>query len=160
MKSYAFGENKEENLDALKDFQRRWMEIGFVPIAEKQRLQKDFRDTINKMFEQLKISAREAEINSFRDSLRNNKGGHHAINDKREHLLEQIQKLRNDISVWENNLGFLASSKQADILKQEFEKKMRSAHQEIALLEAKLKILDEPVETENKASEETPKVEA
>lgn len=160
LKSYAFGENKEENLDALKDFQRRWMEIGFVPIAEKQRLQKDFRDTINKMFEQLKISAREAEINSFRDSLRNNKGGHHAINDKREHLLEQIQKLRNDISVWENNLGFLASSKQADILKQEFEKKMRSAHQEIALLEAKLKILDEPVETENKASEETPKAEA
>lgn len=160
LKSYAFGDNKEENLDALKDFQRRWMEIGFVPIAEKQRLQKDFRDTINKMFEQLKISAREAEISNFRDSLRNNKGGHHAINDKREHIVEQIQKLRNDISLWENNLGFLANSKQADLLKQEFEKKMRSAHQEIALLEAKLKILDEPAENENKASEESPKEEA
>ena len=148
LKAYNFGDDKDQNLDALKDFQRRWMEVGFVPIAEKQRLQKDFRGTINTMFEKLKITAREAELSSFRETLHNAKGGR-PLSDKREHLIEQIQKLRADISLWENNLGFLAESKQADILKAEFEKKMQSARQEIALLEAKLKIVDD----ENKAAE-------
>ncbi len=141
LKAYSFGDNKDENLNAIKDFQRRWMEVGYVPIADKQRLQKDFRDTINAMFEQLKITAREAELASFRETLHSNKGGR-PLGDKREQLLEQIQKLRADLNLWENNLGFLAESKQADLLKAEFEKKMLNARQEIALLEAKLKIID------------------
>ena len=153
LKSYAFGEDKDENLNALKDFQRRWMEIGFVPIAEKQRLQKDFRDTINGMFEKLKISAREAEMTNFRESLKNSKG---SIHSKRDHLLEQIQKLRADVSLWENNLGFLASSKQADLLKEEFDKKLRKARQEIALLEAKLRIVDDTANSEEN-KEQAPK---
>ena len=153
LKAHTFGDDKEENLNALKDFQRRWMEIGFVPIAEKQRLQKSFRDTINAMFEKLKISAQEAEINNFRENLRSEHGGH--INDKREHLQEQIQKLRNDLNLWENNLGFLANSKQADLLKEEFEKKMQNARQEIALLQAKVKILDDEERAAAKVATET-----
>lgn len=149
LKGYNFGDDKDENLSALKDFQRRWMEVGFVPIAEKQRIQKEFRDTINGMFEKLKISAREAEMNSFRESLKNTKGGLHT---KRDHLLEQIQKLRSDVSLWENNLGFLANSKQADLLKEEFDKKLQKARQEIALLEAKLRIVDDTAN--NETSEE------
>lgn len=149
LKSYSFGENKDENLDAIKDFQRRWMEVGYVPIAEKQRLQKEFRDTINGLFEQLKISAREAEANAYRERIRSVAGNRQAANGERDNLNEQIQKLRNDINLWENNLGFLASSKQADLLKEEFEKKMQSARQQIALLEAKLKILNETEKTEN-----------
>ena len=68
--------------------------------------------------------------------------------------MEQIQKLRSDISLWENNLGFLANSKQADLLKTEFEKKMQSARQEIALLEAKLKILNTEEAGQTEAAKE------
>ncbi len=153
LKAYSFGEDKEGNLNAIKDFQRRWMEVGYVPIADKQRLQKDFRDTINGLFEQLKISAREAEAAAYRERIRNVAGNRQATNSERENLLDQIQKLRNDINLWENNLGFLASSKQADILKEEFEKKMQSARQQIALLEAKLKILDEAQKAEAEKAE-------
>ena len=141
LKAHVFGDNKDENLTALQDFQRRWMEIGYVPINEKQRIQKEFRDTINAMFEKLKISAREAEISAFRESVQNDRNGK-TVSDRREKIVEQIQKLQSDISLWENNLGFLASSKQADLLKEEFDKKMQSARQEIALLQAKLRILD------------------
>ena len=128
------------------------MEVGFVPIADKQRLQKEFRDTINAMFEKLKITAREAELNSFRETLHSNASGDHG--NKKNQLMEQIQKLRSDISLWENNLGFLANSKQADLLKAEFEKKMQSARQEIALLEAKLKILNTEEAGQTEAAKE------
>lgn len=143
LKAYSFGENKDENLNAIKDFQRRWMEVGYVPIAEKQRLQKEFRDTINGLFDQLKISAREAQANAYRERVRNTMGNHQSLNNERNTLLTQIQRIQDDIKLWENNLGFLANSKQADLLKEEFEKKMQNARQQIALLEAKLRILDE-----------------
>lgn len=64
-------------------------------------------------------------------------------------MLDKIQKLKEEIKLWENNLGFLANSKQADILKAEFEKKMENARKEIALEEAKLKMIDEASDKTN-----------
>jgi hypothetical protein len=55
--------------------------------------------------------------------------------------MSKIEKLKDDVKLWENNLGFFSNSRQADLLKEEFEKKMQHARQQIALLEAKLKIL-------------------
>lgn len=68
---------------------------------------------------------------------------------KKRFLLDKIQKLKEEIKLWENNLGFLANSKQADILKAEFEKKMENARKEIALEEAKLKMIDQAAEKTN-----------
>lgn len=156
LKETSFGEDKEENLNKIKDFQRRWMEAGHVPIADKDRLQKDFRDTINKLFEQLKITAREAEANAYRERIRHNIGNNRAMTGERNALTEQIEKLENDIKLWENNLGFLANSKQADLLKNEFEKKMQHARQQIALLHAKIRILDDAKEAPQQPTDDTP----
>ncbi len=149
LKAHQFGDNRDENLAAIKDFQRRWAEVGFVPMADKERLQKEFRGEIDHIFEQLKISAREAEETAFRERIRNAGGdARKFVNNERQELQEKIEKLRSDLSLWENNLGFLASSKQADLLKQEFEKKMQGARQQIALMQAKLRILNEAEKAE------------
>ena len=144
MKAYEFGENKEENLDAIKGFQRRWAEIGHVPRKDKEKVMGEYRSLLNGIFEKLKISAREAEETSYRERVRNFAGdSRRFVNNERQELAEKIEKLRSDLKLWENNLGFLASSKQADLLKEEFEKKMQAARQQIALLQAKVRILDE-----------------
>lgn len=144
LKAHQFGENREENLAAIKEFQRRWAEVGFVPMADKERLHKEFRAEIDRIFEQLKISAREAEETAYRERLRSVSGdARRFVQNEKQELHDKIDKLRNDLNLWENNLGFFASSKQADLLKQEFEKKMQGARQQIALLQAKLRILNE-----------------
>ena len=155
LKAHQFGEDREENLSAIKEFQRRWAEVGFVPMAEKDRLHKEFRGEIDRIFEQLKISAREAEETAYRERIRNVGGdAKKFVNNEKAELQEKIEKLRSDLSLWENNLGFLASSKQADLLKQEFEKKMQGARQQIALMQAKLRILNEAEKAEKAEKEE------
>lgn len=149
LKAHQFGDNREENLNAIKEFQRRWAEVGFVPMAEKDRLHKEFRGEIDRIFEQLKISAREAEETAYRERIRSVGGdAKKFVNNEKAELLEKIEKLHSDLNLWENNLGFLASSKQADLLKQEFEKKMQGARQQIALMQAKLRILNEAEKAE------------
>ena len=155
MRAYQFGDDKEQNLVAIKDFQRRWSEIGHVPMKDKDRVVKEYRGLLDGIFTQLKISAREAEETAYRERVRNAAGDtKRFVSNEKQDLLDKIEKLRADIKLWENNLGFLASSKQADLLKQEFEHKMQGTRQQIALLEAKLRIL---AETEAEAGkEETP----
>ncbi len=151
LKAHTFGDNREENIETIKDFQRRWAEAGFVPMADKERLHKEFRAVIDGIFERLKISAREAEETAYRERLHNIGGdAKKFVMGERQELTEKIEKLRSDLALWENNLGFLASSKQADLLKAEFEKKMQGARQQIALLQAKLRILKETEEGEKK----------
>ena len=155
IKAYQFGDNKEENLTAIKDFQRRWAEIGHVPMKEKDRIQKEYRSLLDGIFEQLKISAREADENNYRERIRNHSGaGNERFRDnERNQLLNQIEKMRSDLKLWENNLGFLANSKQADLLKEEFERKMDNTRRQIALLEAKVRILDEASEEKEQNNE-------
>ena len=154
LKEHQFGDNREENLAAIKDFQRRWAEVGFVPMADKERLHKEFRGEIDRSFEQLKISAREAEETAYRERIRNAAGdARKFVNNEKQELHDKIEKLRSDLNLWENNLGFLANSKQADLLKQEFEKKMQGARQQIALMQAKLRILNDAEKNEKEAAD-------
>ena len=88
-------------------------------------------------------------FDSFRDKIQSHSDDNYANNVKLK-LTKEIEKLRSELSLWENNLGFFASSKQADLLKEEFEKKMQAARQQIALLEAKLRIVDENESEEEK----------
>ena len=155
LKAHLFGDDREENLNAIKEFQRRWAEVGYVPMAEKDRLHKEFRGEIDRIFEQLKISAREAEETAYRERIKNAGGdAKKFVNNEKAELQEKIEKLRSDLNLWENNLGFLANSKQADLLKQEFEKKMQGARQQIALMQAKLRILNEAEKAEKAEKEE------
>ncbi|MFZ4400454.1 MAG: DUF349 domain-containing protein [Bacteroidales bacterium] len=144
IKTFQFGEDRNVNLQLLKDFQREWSEIGHIPIKEKERIQTEFRKVINGCFEQLKISNNEASAMSYRnrvESMKENGEGRQMIGKEKIFISSKIMKLKEDINLWENNIGFLAHSKQADILKNEFAKKIENAKQEVILLEAKFKML-------------------
>ncbi len=154
LKAHEFGDNREENLSVIKDFQRQWAEVGFVPAADKERLHKEFRAEIDRIFETLKISAREAEETAFRERIKAaGAGASRFVANEKQELHDRIDKLRADLNTWENNLGFLANSKQADLLKAEFEKKMQGARQQLALMQAKLRILNENEKEAEKENE-------
>lgn len=145
VKTHDFTDDNEENLSIIKDFQRQWMEIGHVPIKEKDKVQKEFRDAVDEQMERLKISAVDKSTIKYKtkiEKIKESSNSNRIIRKERNVIYNKINKLKNDINLWENNIGFLASSKNADILKDEFLKKIESAKQEIVILEEKLKYIN------------------
>jgi hypothetical protein len=144
LKELAFGADKNENLNILKNFQREWTEIGHIPIKEKDKLQNEFRTIINECLDKLKISEVEMTAVSYQnhlDSLKNDPQSKRLIGKEREILAGKISKMKEDINLWENNIGFLANSKNAAILKEEFAQKINKAKSDVKVMEAKLKLL-------------------
>lgn len=149
VEKYQFGADKVENLHILKDFQRKWMEIGHVPIKEKDKVHKSFREAINKHLDQLNISNFEMQSADFSnkvDTMLDSPNGNRMVRKEMNFLAIKISKMREDINLWENNIGFLAHSKTADLLKMEFEKKINKAKEELALMEAKYKYLNQSLD--------------
>lgn len=140
VKDFSFTDDKQKNLEGIKEFQRQWSEIGFISSAERQRLWTEFRKAIDAHFEKLQSETMESNLNNFKAYIEAEGGKGNFAREKRV-IKEQIDKLKNDILLWENNLGFLARSKQAELLKSEFDKKIDKAKADLALLNAKLKML-------------------
>jgi len=146
LKNYSYTENNSENLKVINEFQKQYMEIGHVPIKVKDKIQLEYRTTIDDLFDKLGISRKAKSTNTFKskvESLKNSPNADQALYKERTYIVRKISELQHEIKVLENNIGFFASSKKADILKQEFEEKIEKTRQEINHLEEKLKIIRE-----------------
>ncbi len=144
LKDHQFSDDKNKNLEDLKNFQREWTQIGYVPIKERDRLQNEFRKLVNEHLDKLKISEVEMTTVSYQtkmESMKNDPQARRLIGRERDNLMGKINKLQEDLNLWENNIGFLANSKSTNILRAEFEKKIERTKNNLMVMEAKLKIL-------------------
>ncbi|MEI7980587.1 MAG: DUF349 domain-containing protein [Bacteroidota bacterium] len=144
LREFQFTDNKPANLEALKNFQREWTEIGHIPIKEKDKLQNEFRSLINENLDKLKISEVEMSTVNFQarvDHLKGDPNARRVMGKEKEFLATKISKMKEEIILWENNIGFFAKSKSAALVKEEFENKINKAKSELKVLEAKMKIL-------------------
>ncbi len=145
IRNFDFGDDKNENLKYFKDFQREWMDIGHVPIKEKDKIQKEFRKVLDDKMNKLKIEVAEVDAVKFKakfENLKDTRESRNMLYRERNFLVNKINKIKDDIILWENNMGFFAQSKNADLLKEEFEKKIKKAKNEVKILEAKVKVLN------------------
>jgi len=139
-------ENIEENFDQLNDYQRRWTEIGYVPFKHKDDILQEYRDTINKAFDSLKVGENQKSLLKYKNKLvniRENPKAEMKIKQDREKFMNKIKQLENDIVLWENNIGFFAKSKNADSMIQEVHQKISRAKNSIILLEEKIQLIDQ-----------------
>ena len=146
IKAFQPGESLKENLNQLNDFQRKWSEIGFVPFEKKDEIMQLYRDAINEKYDSLEMDEHKKNVLKFRnklDDIRNKPRPQNKLRFEREKLMNKLQQLKNDIVVWENNIGFFAESKKADSMVRDFEKKIEIARKNIKLYEDKILMIDE-----------------
>lgn len=129
--------------DILKDYQRRWSEIGFVPIKQKEAIAKQYKEIVDELFTMLRGTERDRKMDNFRGKLSSMKeGGARRINSERERFITKMRQVEADIQLWENNIGFFAKSKNAEALVGQVRKKIEQAKAEIAETLEKIRIID------------------
>ena len=146
IKAYQLGPVRNENMEAIKAFQKRWIEIGHVPFRQKEAINKEYRESIDSLFDTMRRNQNEASTNEFREMMEGWKDDPAAgdrVRKESSKLQLRIQKLRDEIAVLENNIGFFSSSKNSELMRAEYEKKINQAKEDLKVLEEKLKITEE-----------------
>ncbi len=134
----------EGGFEAIKDFQRRWGEIGFVPIKQKDAIQKEYKEVVDVMFSTLRGSERDRSMNRFKERVATMKGsGDRRMKSERERLYNKVRQLESDIALLENNIGFFANSKGAESMIADVKAKIERAKEEMKQTIEKIKLIDQ-----------------
>ncbi len=146
IKNYELKPNRNENMEAIKAFQKRWIEIGHVPMKHKDSINAEYRQAVDALFDRMRSNQNEISTNEYREMMevmREDPEGGEKLRKERNTLATRIQKLRDEIAVLENNIGFFSNSKNSELMRAEYEKKINKAKNDLKVLEAKLKIIND-----------------
>ncbi len=144
IKAATIPEDKKEAMALLKSFATEFNEIGHVPMKEKDRVFNAYKEALDAHYKKLKLEGAEQEKMLFQarlDTMKADPNAERALARERYDLHDKINKLKSDILQFENNLGFFAKSKGADLLKKEVEGKIAAAQRKIEELKAKIKMI-------------------
>ena len=151
----AAADVKAGGYDVIREFQRRWGEIGFVPIKQKDAIQKKYKAAVDALFNTLRGSERDRSMNRFREKVSTLKSaGSNRLRSERERLYNKVRQLEQEIGLLENNIGFFAKSKNAEALVADVKAKIDRAREEMAAAIEKVKLIDRQAQEENQEHNE------
>ena len=137
-------EEAEDAPQQIRDLMSKWQSIGHVPYKEKDKIYAQYKEAIDKAFEKFDMKAVRARLSDFENSI--SQSGSDKVYHERERLVRAYEQKCNELKTYENNMGFFtASSKNGNTIVKELEKKISNLKDEIALLEQKIKIIDEKI---------------
>ena len=139
-------ENVEENLKTIKSFQRRWMDIGHVPINMKDEIQNAFREAIGKLYDSLNINEGKRNMMKFKSkitSFSETSRGQNKMRLERDKYIVKLKQLESDLVLLDNNIGFFTKSKNAESLIKDVMLKIENTKQQIELLKEKIRVIDD-----------------
>lgn len=137
--------DRKKNIDALKELQRSWVEIGHVPFDKKDKLHDDYRAAIDGLVDKMDLKKSDLNADDFKERMeimKSSPDGERALSKESNYLRGKIRKLQEDVTLWENNIGFFSISNKSSTLKDEFQKKIDKAKIEIAQVKDRIKMMD------------------
>lgn len=130
----------EEDANKLHELIRTWNSIGHVPFRDKDKIYKQYKALIDRLFDALHESEASKKVARFKDSIKEGMN----VGRERERLLRAYENMCNEIKTYENNLGFLtASSKSGNSLVAEMQRKMEKLKADAEIVLRKIRALEE-----------------
>ncbi len=144
-KNFEKSDDNTDNLNRLTELQKEWAGIGHVPLSKKDAVQKDFRNAINAQFEALKLEANERERTNYKTKIESwassqSKG---KIYSERNKIVQKMRELENEITLYENNMGFFSKSANSEALIKDINRKIDKAKNYLHELQEKLRMLSD-----------------
>lgn len=142
------GEGLQEKVQQLTD---EYSKIGHVPFKEKDKVYKEYRAIVDKLYKDLHITAARKRLDNFKSNLKQvAERGAGALDNERTRLMRRYEQLKQEINTYENNIGFLSvSSKKGNSLIDEMNRKVQKLKDDLNLVKEKIKAID----AENKSQQ-------
>lgn len=138
-------ENKADGLrEAVRQAQEKWNAIGHVPYNKKEKIYRQFRAVVDKIFDYLSENAERRRIDNFRKNIAE-KGGS-ALSRERQRLQRLFEEKKAELQNYETNLGFFNSkSKTGNSLMADIERKIEKLRKEIDSISEKINSVVEKI---------------
>ncbi|MBW7868780.1 MAG: DUF349 domain-containing protein [Brumimicrobium sp.] len=144
IKGYTLPTDKKEALQILKSFSERFASIGYVPNQQKNQIFDAYKKAINAHYEALDLKGVEKEKVMFQARLNTLQGSSDAaemLAKEKFAIRNEINKVKQQIIQYENNLGFFANSKGTNPLLEQAEKSLKAEQLKLEALKEKLKMI-------------------
>ena len=127
-----------------------------MPFKDKDKVYKEYHDVLDKIYSELHVSVAKRRLDNFKNNLKNvAKRGEDAVDNERARLMHRYEQLKQEITTFENNLGFLnISSKKGNSLVDEMNRKVQKLKDDAELVRQKIKAIDKQTR-EEQAQEES-----
>ena len=128
-------DSETANADAMRQFSERWQAIGHVPFKEKDAIAASYKEAMQAKF----------PLFAQRPSSPRSQG-RSAARSPKDILVEKYHALQQDITTYENNIGFFSASKNSAPLIAQMRERIEAAKAELKELEAKIRESEEEAE--------------
>ena len=134
IKAYTVTGDDDADAEAMNTFIQRWQEIGFVPFKEKDNIARDYKEALNWKFGDIASKARRARYAK-------------APKNEKERLVQKYIKKEQDITTYENNIGFFSMSKNSEPLIRQMRERIEQAKKELEELKEQIRAIDSASES-------------
>ena len=135
IKAYVLTGDDVADSEAMKAFQARWQEIGFVPFKEKDNISQAYKTAIQEKFPSKDRNARRGRASRPQLS-------------EKDRLIQKYNQLEQDVVTYENNIGFFSMSKNSEPLIKQMQERIDAAKAELKSLADQIRTLDAAEEQE------------
>lgn len=146
----AIGEDIDDETarKMLKEASAEWNATGHVPFREKDKLYKEYQETLDALYERFNISRNRSRMADFTNSIQQmGDNAQDKLYRERDKLVRIYEAKKNEIQTIENNKGFFnLSSSRAEHLVQELDRKIKKLRDEMELVAKKIKLIDEKLQ--------------
>lgn len=135
------GDDVQQKVQTLTE---EFNKVGHVPYKEKDKVYEEYHAVLDRIYKELHVNAARRRMDNFRNNLKNvAERGANALDNERGRLMRQYDRLKNDITTYENNLGFLnVSSKKGNSLIEEMNRRIQKLKDELEETRQKIKEID------------------
>ena len=141
------GDDVQAKVQALID---EYNAVGHVPYKDKDKVYKEYHDVLDKVYDTLHIKQTRRRLDNFKNNLKNVvRRGDDAVDNERARLMRRYEQLKQEVTTYENNLGFLnIASKKGNSLVEEMNRKVQKLKDEVQLVFDKIKAIDQQTREE------------
>lgn len=132
-----------EGIAKVRELQKEWNSIGFVPYRQKNAIQEEYRRIVDSLYDNFKMKENKARMNNFRNQIDSMGSDDNKLNRERERLLRDLDRKRQELNTYRNNLGFFnVKSSAGNSMLKEMERRTRQIEEEIQMLRSKIDMVD------------------